>query len=698
MNTNNQSDIHGDVEKEDALDRRAAISKGLLTAVGATIGFSLLTKSTNSQVVNNNTSDSTNRSPNINITNDEDINTKKFKKLDNSIEKKISSINLSNPKISIDNQNKITNIYTPLQLSQEFESKLKEVVDFSKNFILNNKVVTIKKEILNSSENLDLNAISSSILIDRNYIKENVKQFCPYTCEFHLNKAASLLERGLESRKEYDDLAIKCLELILELNEFVKLDENLIEQSKNGLYDLDFDKVKSDLAIETEVQSKLISAYEKLNTLIKEKYSDESIGLLQNNTHKMNWASSFYAGYVVDNKEGNPYMHQLNFGGEGNKHIPDIVSEGALAVNYFNLLIQKAANEIQLESIDSNKIASTKRKQYLKNRLSWEGKDKEFKKQRDNILREKMITRLQSFKSPDGILNYLKRIIPIKHRFNNDFTEAYVRIKAVESGLNKIYGYETKAPEIGESPIPVDFFDNCVTWTRGAINFLNRFSQSEVFSKFPISIRRTYKNYNDFLKAYDSGKWVFTLDENDFKDKYNVRLRGISMSIVCLGGNYKEPFNLDGCFKGTIKIPQVLKYKHRNEQTLVLDITNNPKIPEFIIGRVYSTERDISQEVVGGDSIINTSPLGQWEIKLDPIFRNFYYERKGNKIKKKSVFISQTTNEDEEVSDGIRPNFDNIPAEAIQDYLKDLYTKYPKFLQTDFFDIQIDIHIAYKEK
>ena len=58
-------------------------------------------------------------------------------------------------------------------------------------------------------------------------------------------------------------------------------------------------------------------------------------------------------------------------------------------------------------------------------------------------------------------------------------------IKAA-AGLVKVYGYTTPLPG---DPTDLEYFDDCVLWTRQAIDWLVRFSRREQFMILPVSVR-----------------------------------------------------------------------------------------------------------------------------------------------------------------------------------------------------------------
>ena len=548
-------------------------------------------------------------------------------------------------------------------------------------------VVKIKADGQSVLKDLALSKIESQIEVDENFIKTNSKKLLPNKVEVLLNQSADLLDRGIKDRSEWDDKAIKFLNIALELQEFRKADDLLKKEVEAGLYERDYKKAKVDLDTQEIVQRKAAAAEMQMNKLITERFSPKALEEEQTNLRRMNTSYTF-AGFHSDPGDIGR-EHLIDFDGT-KAPILEFVNSGSLATNQKNFAIQEELNSIQLRQLEANERTASKNKQFFLDKVKWEQKNISFKLEHDQILRETSCYKLASFLEDDGILNYVKRLVPLKQKFNNDFIESLSKLKAAAVGLTAIYDFLEPLPTFGKNN--VQFFDDCILWNRNAINFINRSTQNQVTATISISVRSLFSDLESYANSYSSGKWKFTISENVFKDKFQVKMLGLSLSLIGLGKVYKEPFNLDGCFQAKVTVPQKSGYKQPSGKTTILDMSEYPAIPEISIGNVYSNESSRDPDIVGTQIITNLSPIGEWTLSLLPLSRPFVYEKQKNgKIKKTSLLqknkqINFDGTKDNILLDstkGVESNSEIVNGIAVQ------------FLPSDFWDLKLDLRVAY---
>ncbi|MGG7664056.1 hypothetical protein [Dyadobacter sp. BHUBP1] len=555
-----------------------------------------------------------------------------------------------------------TSVFNSNEHIIELKNKLSE---FLKEFFEDRNAVPRDSSISN---------LESQIEIDLEKLAVSFKSFSPCKVEVLLNQSADLFERALSDRNEWDLKSIELFKLVLELNEFMLLDDNLLEQIEKGLYQIEIDEVVNLLAGENILESKLRDSIANTKKLIDEKYGDASISNVNESIKMLNFASLFFADYASTSRDAaGPTHNQLNFGGV--VQYPYQLGETAqLALNSFNMKIQKIISETQLIALESSDDVSKNRKKFLEKKLKWLKENIKAKLQRDQILRSTSIYKLSSLISDDGILNYKKRLLPLKERFTNDFAEAYARLKSAELGLNRIYGYEKKLPPLSAQNVADSkFFDDCIVWNRDAINFVNKFSQNEVYIRKIISIRDYVSDGEKFKRGFYNGKWDINVTNEYLVDKYHARLRGVSVSVVGLGKHLKNPHDLEGNISSNITMQSSeLLYLHHTGY-VALDIKEFQHTKSVSMGRVFSTSHPRSGEIVGSEVFFNMSPVGNWTIKLEPISRNFYWEKKGRRRYKRKDWPATI----EVGNSGGNEEF-------------------PLFYEDDFFDIQLELHLLVK--
>ena len=153
----------------------------------------------------------------------------------------------------------------------------------------------------------------------------------------------------------------------------------------------------------------------------------------------------------------------------------------------------------------------------------------------------------------------------------------------------------------------IDFYDNCLIWTRSVVEWILKFTRKELNTIYPISLREILggDTYKDMRK---SGIWQFEIIENHLPEMCNLRLRGVSMCVK-VDSEIKERF-----WQFQTRIPTSTKIRHYlTKKSVNLD---QNFVEPVILGRV--AERNILKipDVVGMTSLYNGSPLGIWQTKV----------------------------------------------------------------------------------
>jgi hypothetical protein len=429
-----------------------------------------------------------------------------------------------------------------------------------------------------------------------------------------LNQATDLLERALSDRAKWDDMSIKNLMQMIDLSQFVELD-NIHQQEithqfnavNNGCYEQNFNLAQSQYDTELLNNTALNAAVQFYNDFFSNKWSEDVMGKI-----------------IANYSEAVTLEHTSN--------------AATIASDYTNVFSntianQHASNMIEQNSLNDSLQESTRRLSELKSTLDWETVNKDFQFQRSNVYRKYQYMRIASNSDADGILNYNKRLAPILQRFQEDFNNALARLQVAWKGLDDIFGYTTVFPNLDDK---LNLFDNCVAWSRAAINFYNRFSRLDQSYVLPVSLRNIMEKKlktsfttsedqvidndltNAWNKAINSGKITFNIDDSFFPDQRHVRVKGLNIFFILVP--YKRhPFNLErvnGCILADVDAPLNSQYVHLDEKTVPVDQSN---IPSLRMGRL-GTRNFIRTPETGGTSIFyNISPFGDWTIQLPQI-------------------------------------------------------------------------------
>ncbi|MDO1444613.1 hypothetical protein Q0590_00040 [Rhodocytophaga aerolata] len=439
-------------------------------------------------------------------------------------------------------------------------------------------------------------------------------EFIPAHIEPLIDQAADLLDRCLRDRATWDELNVKMVDLALELNEYKELDKIHEEEEAAGVYDVNWHTSIADYNAE------------RLNAINSE-YNESYISSVSDNHYSFDEITKVYGAIQLSAwLQGLvPYSYQgQNFAGYGThtwngvaKTSAQHYKDAAVAMGTHGLYAQRYSFIAQQYFAQNQKDISRAKMKGLIEKAKWDKLNADFLRRRTLVARKYQDIKTKTATQDDGALNYAKRLVPLKERFHQDFRDALARMKAIEKGLKLIYGYNLPLPSDESS---IDYFDNCLGWTRSVVQFIIKFSRRELNAIYPVSLRSLLGESN-FKSQRKSGTWSFQIKESLFNEMTNIRLRGISLSIV---DNYTHK---DRIWQFQIQAPKdkAVDIRHfLTGQTTTLDQSH---LDPCIIGRVVERESFKIPDVVGLTSLYNASPLGKWEIKALGSMPNKSYEK-----------------------------------------------------------------------
>lgn len=441
--------------------------------------------------------------------------------------------------------------------------------------------------------------------------------FLPTHIDILLNQASELLERAMSDRSKWDDMSIKNLMQSLDLRQFLDLDEIHLDETNhtlnninNGIYDQDPNSIKNQYDIETLNNASLNVAQKFYNDFITNKWSQ-----------------------AVMDKIVQDYLTAIQL---DHKASPDA---NTIATNYQEAFANSLANQFASNTIQNNSInlalaESNAKLKLLESSLDWATVNKSFQFRRANVVRKYQYLKIASNNDEDGILNYNKRLEPLKGRFDEDFRNAYARLLVCAEGLQLIFGYSSALPDPLNTG-KVYFFDSCLSWCRQAINFFNRFTRIDQTYILPISLRNlvqkqmnTTYNLSDESPDYSTESWdkviqsgiiQVKIDESLFPNQYHIRVKGVStfLDLQPRKRHADEIDKVNGFIIADIDAPPKSYYMHFDNGNRVA--ADQSRIPRLRMGRL-GTRNFIRTPEVGGTSIFyNISPFGNWTITLPQV-------------------------------------------------------------------------------
>jgi hypothetical protein len=440
--------------------------------------------------------------------------------------------------------------------------------------------------------------------------------------EVLLDQAADLLERALAQRAEWSDLGTKAFNVSSELQQFFKIDEIHQDETAHGFYTHDAAQASADVVTQSQSQEVLSEQALFLLSLVDQYYSTDVINQQSGFSQLLAWLGHL-ANYY---REANDTFMQYGWNGvEKTSH--DHAKDAATGTSFQNLFLQAALLQAQGTSTYSASQSAANQAYALKIKSDWEQANISFRMRRTEVARRLADKKAREYTLPDGVLNYPERMEYLKARFDRDFRDALARMTAIVTGMQVIYGYQDKLPVSvsdvlhGKRIEHSGAFDECLVWVRNAISYVIRFSHAEQRYVIPISVRQLIGDgqYGSGLKSHPFASWNFKITPDLFPEQYNVRVKGVSLFVVpreallpAFQGQY-----LRGVWTGSLKAPRNSYFQHfpsgRGSETVPVD---QSALPQVFSGRISCRDSYREPDVIGGTSLLNASPFGEWTVRV----------------------------------------------------------------------------------
>jgi len=420
--------------------------------------------------------------------------------------------------------------------------------------------------------------------------------FARNNVEVLLDQASNLLNRALQDRSEWDTLSINLFSLGIEIGQFIEYDQIHHKETAAGFYDQLVNDRTTSLNVDQQANDKLQYLSGLFDQMCADRWTQPDMDAIAN----------LHAQIAGLENAGN--------------HGPQI-QPLTLTLAQYRLAIDFVYNMLQKEGLATNLDQSKLKVDNDQSKLTWETANRNFRMQRTEVERKYEYVKLLSVQAEDGVLNYTKRIGPLKTRFQNDFHEALLRMTAAAQGMKEIYAYTVPLPDNVDDP---DYFDRCVVWVRHAINFIIKFSRYDQSYVVPISIRSLYTKAgkvaqaDNWEKAIEEGVLKFMLTVNNFSDTAFIRIKGLSVFFQ-LGEINKHSreyiANYNGALSANITPPASSYYNHNGNDIAV----DQGYVPGLRLNRLGTRDFIRSPEVGGTSLYANLSPIGNWQIELPQI-------------------------------------------------------------------------------
>lgn len=453
--------------------------------------------------------------------------------------------------------------------------------------------------------------------------------------DFLLDQAADLFERALRTRADYDDLRSAGFRTVLDILEFNLLDQIHRAEADAGLYDLAAAHSHGELLATEALQFHYSQADLQLTgsgadgqplglaTSLANERSDRTLSALQ-----MGFLPSapLYSKDVPPNNglsyaewpenplnPAPPTMDKVRF-----------LAGIASGIEHTSISDRIREYNVQARQLRAQAAAAEERHPADKLQRAYDikdGGDAGFQVQRTLARRSVNEAKSIAMSKPGGALNYSERLASLSGHFIRDVEAALARIMAASAGLTKLFGYPVALPGAvalmqQRLPVPDDparrLVDECIEWTRNAIDFLVRFRQLDQNYALPVSLRVLAQLPAE--RPFPVGAAIsFAVPESLFRDAASllddrhVRLRGVSAFVI-------ESGDVAGLWEVVLRVPpqafcrlHPLNVPGGGSDTNPLDQSDVPPC------RIATVERRTSEReptVVGAAALFNASPLG----------------------------------------------------------------------------------------
>jgi hypothetical protein len=414
-----------------------------------------------------------------------------------------------------------------------------------------------------------------------------------------LDEAADLLDRALRDRSEWDSLATKAFASALEIEEYAELDKIHQDETRAGYYTVLYSISEAEAAAEIARIGTSQRVLNALRALLQARYTDsalrELVGLAE--------FGAFVSGLPTyqQERDGKTPISFTRAGTGGER--PDWLARAAQAQTASVVATQAAILTTQQISEEGAEAAAQRRAQAMVKKAEYDRLDMDFRRRRTEVARRLADRRVEAATASGGVLNYAERMRPLKERFEADAANAYQRLQYASEGLQKLFGYGVPLPAGPSSSL----FDECVRWTRQAIDYVLRTSQRDLSTVEVLSVR-TLAGDAAWKKGLASGRWSFALTASALSGLCGVRLRGISAAVV----HERDAKDLDGSWRVEVIPPT----QTMNVHATGTQVTYEQRLSPVRLTRVTRRSHVRDPQVGGLQGVYNASPAGEWHIRL----------------------------------------------------------------------------------
>lgn len=242
-------------------------------------------------------------------------------------------------------------------------------------------------------------------------------------------------------------------------------------------------------------------------------------------------------------------------------------------------------------------------------RVAYLQADSGFRERRKVAAHNKLVSKLQAIRRPNGPLNYADRISSIEERAALDLREAYGRMWSISKGLPTVYGIAAPplpiVPRSEDGRVNERLLEETVLWLRSVSLTTQDIAMRDQDYVVSVSLRRALGD-GAFRAGSRDGLWEFDVDARIFDGLRFLRLRGVSLEVDS---------SSDEAFAFTLTPPRA--------SAAIMKVGDAPipteqEVGDCWIGRARSHKSQRDPEIGGTRVLLNASPIGKWTLVPAP--------------------------------------------------------------------------------
>lgn len=432
--------------------------------------------------------------------------------------------------------------------------------------------------------------------------KDELRAINPLQVEILLDQAAELFDRGSRTRERIATLRVSAFQNTIELLEFLALDPIHEKEIQAGRYSAPVEEKRAQAnssASQVQSMSDELKVVNEFTTWFDPAKQDT---LIQN-------SKKVTVGSTTPGGTGGGALDALE--PDWNKSVRtqallawcSIIHETDVKQRVASFAAQQASLTSAVTAAQHKAKGDERMAKYMEDTL-------DYQLQRVDVARQLFQYKLTQSQRAGGALAYRDQIDPLITSARNDTTHALARLERAIEGMRQLFNYNAVA--LGPDPD----FDDYMQRARNAVTWYRSFARRDEILTVPISLKRmSGDKWRDNLNNL---RWSFSIsdDEKDpslssvmLRDRRFARMRGITAYF-------------DGAFEDgetfQIKVQPPTDSSVRWNTGSLQKLPAQKDVPSVWLGRVAPRNAPRAPEVVGAVSLLNASPLGQWQVSMAP--------------------------------------------------------------------------------